>query len=245
MARGNIWICGGLLLIAAALCMTEGYFQDAEHAAESAAVLTAEVGAARPASNQPTEKSTPAYLLTPEMEMPETEIAGNLYIGTVSFPSLGNSLPVMSDWSYAKLELSPCRYSGSAYLDDMIIAAHNYPGHFGSLTELETGDAVFFADMAGNAFVYTVAEIRQLGADAVEEMEEGDWDLTLFTCTPSGERRLTVRCVRLPEESVRLIPFELSVKGRPVLGSRKLRALPECVPQKVFAIFRFCFFFWR
>ncbi len=48
IAKGNLWIYGGLLLIAAALTMTAGRFQDAKRAAESAAVLTVEVGAARP-----------------------------------------------------------------------------------------------------------------------------------------------------------------------------------------------------
>ncbi len=88
---------------------------------------------------QPKEKSPPAYLQTPEIE-----VDGNFYVGTVSFPSLGHSLPVMSDWSYAKLELSPCRYAGSAYLDNMIFAAHNYPGHFGPLLDLEAGKAACF-----------------------------------------------------------------------------------------------------
>ncbi len=241
MARGNLWIYGGLLLIAAALTMTAGHFQDAKHAAESAVVLTVEVGAARPAIKQPEEKSPPAYLQTPEMDMPEIEIDGNFYVGTVSFPSLGHSLPVMSDWSYARLELSPCRYAGSAYLDNMIIAAHNYPGHFGRLLELETGDTVFFSDMAGNVFVYDVTEIQQMGANALEEMKAGDWALTMFTCTPSGERRVAVRCARLPEDSVRLRPFELSVNGRSAWSGGKMRSLPEYVRQNYCALFRFCY----
>ena len=29
---------------------------------------------------------------------------------------------------------------------------------------------------------------------AVEEMESGDWDLTLFTCTVGGRTRVAVRC---------------------------------------------------
>ena len=28
-------------------------------------------------------------------------------------------------------------------------------------------------------------------------MEDGDWDLTLFTCTIGGENRTTVRAVRI------------------------------------------------
>ena len=40
------------------------------------------------------------YLLNPNMEMPEVEIDGNDYIGTLSIPALELSLPVMSQWSY-------------------------------------------------------------------------------------------------------------------------------------------------
>ena len=30
---------------------------------------------------------------------------------------------------------------------------------------------------------------------SVQEMTDGDWDLTLFTCTVGGKSRVTVRCV--------------------------------------------------
>ncbi len=45
------------MLIAAALTMTAGHFQDAKRAAESAAVLTVEVGAARPVKNNREKKA--------------------------------------------------------------------------------------------------------------------------------------------------------------------------------------------
>ncbi|MCI8704918.1 MAG: hypothetical protein HFE60_11735 [Anaerotignum sp.] len=57
IAKGNLWIYGGLLLIAAALTMTAGHFQDAKRAAESAAVLTVEVGAVRPVKNNRKKKA--------------------------------------------------------------------------------------------------------------------------------------------------------------------------------------------
>ncbi len=45
------------MLIAAALTMTAGHFQDAKRAAESAAVLTVEVGAVRPVKNNRKKKA--------------------------------------------------------------------------------------------------------------------------------------------------------------------------------------------
>ena len=40
---------------------------------------------------------------------------GYSYIGYLTIPDLSLKLPVMSDWSYEGLNLSPCRYSGSGY----------------------------------------------------------------------------------------------------------------------------------
>lgn len=187
--KSKIPICGGLLMIAAALCLTGYNLWDAHRAADSVENIVQEM-------ELPEETEPPAYLLDPTMDMPIVELDGNEYIGTLDIPSLELSLPVMSDWSYPKLKLAPCRYTGSAYLDDLIIAAHNYPAHFGSLGNLEEGDAVIFTDADGNQFSYTVSEIKQLPPTALEEMESGDWDLTLFTCTVGGKARVTVRCVR-------------------------------------------------
>ena len=133
------------------------------------------------------------------MEMPTVEIDGVEYIGTLTIPALGLELPIVSAWSDALLDLAPCRYTGSAYLGDLIIAGHNYRGHFGSLYRLAPGDEVQFTDAAGNVFSYAVSEIQELPGTALEEMEAGDWDLTLFTCTLSRTSRVTIRCQRTGE----------------------------------------------
>ena len=127
--------------------------------------------------------------------MPTVEVDGNRYIGRVTIPALGLELPVMSQWSYPNLKIAPCRYQGSAYTGDLIIAGHNYRTHFGPLKNLGGGDAVLFTDADGNQFRYTVAQVETLAKTAVEEMAAGDWDLTLFTCTLGGQTRVTVRCV--------------------------------------------------
>lgn len=69
-------------------------------------------------------------------EMTEVEIDGYYYIGYISIPALGMELPVMSDWSYPQLNISPCRYAGSTKTDDLVIAGHNYTRHFGGIKNL-------------------------------------------------------------------------------------------------------------
>lgn len=202
--KGRIWIQLGLLLIAAALCLTAYNLWEA-HLAGSAAQavverLTLNMGieeAPQSAEELPTvsaPQERPVYLLAPEMEMPETTLDGEAYIGVLRIPALELELPVHSQWSYPRLKTAPCRYSGSAYLNDLVICAHNYAAHFGGLKDLREGDAVSFTDMDGNVFHYQVAALEALGPTAVEEMTAGEWPLTLFTCTPGGQSRVAVRC---------------------------------------------------
>lgn len=131
-----------------------------------------------------------------DSRMTETEIDGDSYIGYLSIPSLELELPVMTDWSYPQLRIAPCRYFGSTKTEDLVIAAHNYASHFGKIENLTVGDAVYFTDMDAVVSAYEVVEIDTLSSAAVEEMTDGGWALTLFTCTYSGQSRLAVRCRR-------------------------------------------------
>ena len=196
----KVMLGAGLLLIAAALALAAYNVIDAQRAARSAAQAlealsqTTAVSAAEP--EEASADDAPAYLADPEMPMPTVSFDGNDYIGRVDIPSLGLSLPVISEWSYPRLKIAPCRYTGSAYLDNLIIAAHNYSSHFGNLNRLNNGDTVTFTDVDGNQFTYAVSLIEDLPGTAIEEMQAGEWDLTLFTCTLGGRSRVTVRCER-------------------------------------------------
>ena len=71
------------------------------------------------------ELQIPVELLTEEdVQMPEMEVDGNGYIGYLSLPVLGLELPVLADWSYPKLNIAPCRYTGSVRGEDLVIMAH-------------------------------------------------------------------------------------------------------------------------
>ncbi|MCD8217180.1 MAG: sortase [Clostridiales bacterium] len=136
-------------------------------------------------------------------EMDTIIIDGCAYIGTLSIPSYGLELPIMSEWSYEGMKNAPGRYAGSVWTDDLVICGHNYSRHLGNLQYLEPGDAVSFTDVNGNVFDYEVLEVTILQPTDVEEMvdqESSAWDLTLFTCTLGGQARVTVRCGRTDGE---------------------------------------------
>lgn len=193
----------GLVLIVAALALTGFNIYTADRAARRSQHILTEMHSEhaafqRPARPPRTEDTLiiPDYILNPDMDMPVIEVDGHGYIGVLEIPSLNLKLPVMHQWSYPNLKISPCRYSGSAYLDDMVIAAHNYVRHFGQIKQLSSGETVTFIDTDGNVFSYVIVLVEILDSTDIAEMNSGDWDLSLFTCTLDGAYRVTVRCKR-------------------------------------------------
>lgn len=131
-----------------------------------------------------------------ETEMKSVEINGNGYIGYICIPVLGIELPVMDNWDYNKLKISPCRYYGSTKTDNLVIAAHNYRSHFKYLDRLKPEDKIIFTDMEGNNHTYTVAAIEALKPTETEKVKDTGDDLILYTCTYSGNDRIVVRCFK-------------------------------------------------
>jgi sortase A len=127
-------------------------------------------------------------------EMATIKVDGYDCIGILSVPVLELELPVLTDWSYTKLKKAPCHYYGSYYEKDFVIAAHNYQTHFGKLPELLAGDIVIFTDVNGAEHCYEVVLLETLPKEATQEMITSGFDLSLYTCTPGGASRVTVRC---------------------------------------------------
>lgn len=198
--QSKIFTFLGVICIICAVGITVFNIYDASMAEKNANAVTAqlktEIPSTPPALSYPSENEPvlPAFMLNPDMEMPVTTINGRDYIGLLEIPAFGLSLPVLSELTDAGLRVSPSRYKGSAYSDDLIIGAHNYTSHFSNLRNLTQGDEIAFTDIDGNVFRYIVASTETLLPTSIEEMESGDWDLTLFTCTFGGSYRITVRC---------------------------------------------------
>ena len=207
--EGLLLITIGLLLIAAALFLVSYNLYDELRAEQSARQAVTQLDAYLPAEAAPEAPSDstgdqeplvsdertviPDYVLSPNMEMPVETINGIDFIGVLRIPALELELPIISEWNYPNLKTAPCRYSGSAYLNNLIICGHNYTSHFGTLKNLWEGDIAAFTDMDGNVFTYKMVERETLNPTDIEGMESGNWDLTLFTCTVGGQSRVTIR----------------------------------------------------
>lgn len=196
--KPGIWLMrSGVLLIVTALFLTGYNVKEEDQAGKEAARIISELPVE---PKGPKADETPDYTLSPDLEMPFDSIEGNSYIGVLELPSLGLALPVLKEWSYPNLRIAPCRYTGSVYKENMVIAGHNYSTHFGHLKGLVPGDPILFMDVDGNVFHYKVVKVEILGPTEIERMTEGDWPLTLFTCTLGGRSRVTVRCENVKGE---------------------------------------------
>lgn len=190
--KGSVLISAGLILIAAAIVFACCNLLEQQHAQNAANTTLEQLIPQISAANG--SNSTANYKQTPSIDMPKIKIDGYDYIGILTIPRQKLSLPVASGWSNSAAKVALCRYDGSAYLDNLIIAGHNYSGFFSDLKSLNIGDEVTFTDADGNIFNYKVADMEILADEDVDKMTSGGWPLTLFTCTVGGQSRIAVRC---------------------------------------------------
>ena len=96
------------------------------------------------------EKSNP--------DMPTLSVNGTDFIGVLEMPSFDTALPVGS--SFESLIKYPCKFSGSIYDKSLKIGATTQKGQFDFFREISVGDSLFFTDMKGNRYTYTVTNLR-------------------------------------------------------------------------------------
>ena len=205
---GKIWIASGVLLLAAALLLAAHYIavekkadagmeeiQDAVHE-EMAGRMDA--GVEDPVTGTTDEKTLEDLLA--EREMPTFTVDGNLYVGELLIPAFDMTLPILAEYDYDMLNVAPCRFSGSVYQNDMVLAGHNYKKHFSPVRWLSLGSEIDFVDAEGKKYRYELTSVEILQPDELEALvTRDDWDLTLFTCTMGGRSRYTARCTRIDE----------------------------------------------
>ena len=210
--KRRIFIISGIVLIAAGCVLTAYNVSEDYRASSASADILSKMDEQRQAmssiiveeKNDSSEYLPDVFesepdesLIDPNTPMPTIEVDGYLYIGTLVLPPLEIELPVADNWDYTRMQISPCRYSGSFYSNDLVICAHNYSSHFRDIGSMQVGDEVIFIDVLGNEFHYKVGLVETLESTAVDEMTSSDWDLSLFTCNYSGMARITVRCKRV------------------------------------------------
>lgn len=182
-SRRPLVAAGALLLLAGALLAGQNLLTERRAARQTADLLAA----------VETRIAAPADLPAPEVT--GDPWAGYEVIGVVGLPDLGLSLPVLADYTQDLLAVAPCRYTDDLALEpgQLVVAGHNYRTHFGRLGELAPGSRITWQNLDGVTYTYTVTEVTEIDAGDREALEQGDWDLTLFTCDVTRTRRILVR----------------------------------------------------
>ena len=207
---GSICVSAGVVLVLAALLLFLYNRYEDERAGQRSNRMLADVQAmiaerntksAEPTEEDPIEEAVQET--QEEMEITSekaVEIAGYKYIGYLTIPALKLELPVIDDWSYEKLKTAPCRHTGTAQSDDLVIAAHNYKRHFGLLSQMNPGDTVLLTEMDGTVNSYALVKVETLKPTDTDAAINSEHDLVLYTCTFGGATRVVAFFDRVSEE---------------------------------------------
>ena len=182
----------GIALILTSLTIIGKNIKEDFNGAQQSAELVKQVKNYSTYDNSSTPNNQQTFSSPKDME--SININGLDIIGTLYIPCLELELPVSDNCNDTLLKQAPCRYTGSIYTNNLIIAAHNYNSHFGNIYTLENGDKINFIDVNGHSYSFEVVDIETIEGNDVQRMLSNDWDLTLFTCTWDSKSRTTVRC---------------------------------------------------
>ncbi|MBQ0011289.1 MAG: sortase [Clostridiales bacterium] len=203
---GNILLCIGLLLLLAGGIWYAHNLHESNRAYELGVEEVAKVKEFVAKRREELSTSQPEITVeggtsvhAPVKQLPVFVIDDYPYCGYLYIPDIELEMAVVDEATEQNMKYSLCRYAGDPFQQNMVIAGHNYRSVFRKLRDLEAGDDIYFTDMDGEVFHYTVLESVVIPGKGVEEMLEGEWDLTLFTCTYGGADRYTIRCVEVDD----------------------------------------------
>lgn len=110
--------------------------------------------------------------------MPVFSLDGVDFVGILEMPRYDSALPVCATWGsrYAY----PCRLDGSIYGRTLQIGGTSRKGQYDFFREISVGDAVYFTDMEGNRYSFTVSDLRYEKRADPSALQRNDVPLTLF-----------------------------------------------------------------
>lgn len=126
--------------------------------------------------------------------MPTAELDGGDYIGVIEIPMYNSKLPVLAEWDKGEVAKQPCRFSGSIYDKSLVVGGSDGIGQFDFMKLITVNDTLYFTDMEGARFTYTVSAIEKIGDASAEALSDGDFDLVLFARSSTAFDYTIVKC---------------------------------------------------
>ena len=124
--------------------------------------------------------------------MPSLNVDGNDFVGILEFEEAGCSFPVGSDWG--KSQQFPCRYYGSVYDGSLVVGATNQNGQITFVKELSVGDTIYFTDMTGNRYRYSITDIIYRDHADNGDLISDTVDLSLFIKNIYAFEYIIIKC---------------------------------------------------
>lgn len=113
-----------------------------------------------------------------DQSMAALSVDGIDFIGLLEFPAFDSVLPVCENWE--RPSKYPCRFNGSIYGGNLQVGGTSQKGQYDFYRDISMGDEVFFTDMRGNRYQYTVESIRHVEHVDQATLEGEESGLTLF-----------------------------------------------------------------
>ena len=133
---------------------------------------------------------------TPEERRDHTmstlSIDGTDFVGLLEVPRYGSALPVCAHWGMPSRY--PCRFSGSIYDRTMQIGGTSQKGQYDFYREISAGDTVFFTDMEGKRYAYTVSDVRYEKSADQAALRRKESALTLFIQNVYAREYIVIFC---------------------------------------------------
>lgn len=192
-SRGAVCVALGLAALGLAGVFAAQNAVAAARAQANAQALLAQAKQLQAQGQQAEEAAGPGQYVDLATAMAAVQQGGLL--GVITVPGQDLELPVQSTYSDQQLQQAPCRYQGkNGEIARLVICGHNYKAHFGRLSNLQVGDPITLTAMDGTRYDLQVSEVLTVGRWSAQSLMEGKWDLSLFTCTLSGQNRILLRC---------------------------------------------------
>ena len=127
-----------------------------------------------------------------ENDLPSLSVDTESFVGILEMPRYQSTLPVGA--TFGKTTKFPCLFSGSVYDKTIKIGATTQKGQFDFYREISLGDSVYFTDMEGNRYAYSITNIRYEKHATKDVLEENESDLTLFVKNIYDYEYLIIDC---------------------------------------------------